>query len=216
MGFESQGESSFMGKSPGGFEFGIQGFSWGQPKPTSITFFLDNTAMVCDQYGRKICRAVIGDKEVRFADSPPDASRDGSIVPRPQFATHVQVIEALAAEKINWLAYQVQYVDRAGQSKARSNLTPEEASKMQEKLLSEGNRNVVIIREIVSAGWPQLPYDRPKEGPQFCLKDLPELPPTPIEELRKITNASLRKDALRIRREADGARDKELQAAETE
>jgi hypothetical protein len=45
------------------------------------------------------------------------------------------------------------------------------------------------------------------------LKSLKELPPTPLDELRKIANQELRKDALRIRREVDEAREKELQAS---
>lgn len=58
------------------------------------------------------------------------------------------------------------------------------------------------------AGWPQIPYDK--------LKELDELPPTPIEELRKIVDTDLRKDALRIRREVDAAREKEMSAIEEE
>lgn len=54
------------------------------------------------------------------------------------------------------------------------------------------------------AGWPQLPYAQ--------LKALKDLPPTPLDELKKIQDPQLRKDALRIKREVDEARAKELQA----
>ena len=57
-------------------------------------------------------------------------------------------------------------------------------------------------RTLVCAGWPQLPYT--------VLKELSELPPTPLEELRKIRDPALRKDALRARREADEIRTKEM------
>ena len=58
------------------------------------------------------------------------------------------------------------------------------------------------------AGWPQIPYEE--------LKKLPVLPPTPIEELRKIKDSVLRKDALRIRREVDAAQMAELGMVEAE
>lgn len=213
MGFESH-ESNI---SPGGHEFGVTGWTWGAPVPKSITFYLDNTATVADQYGRKILRAISPEGvELRFADSPPDASRDRDlVVPRPQFATHQQVLAALAAERIDWLSYEVRYVERDGSRKSRAGLTMEAAAKLQAKLLAEGKTSVLMERTIACAGWPQLPYERPKEG-GACLKDLPELPPTPEAELRKIRDPELRRDALKARREADQAREKELQAAEKE
>ena len=48
------------------------------------------------------------------------------------------------------------------------------------------------------------------------LAALPELPPTPLDELRKIRDPQLRKDALRVRREVDEARAKEVVSAEAE
>ena len=45
------------------------------------------------------------------------------------------------------------------------------------------------------AGWPQLSYAE--------LKKLDRLPETPLDELAKIKNKSLRADAVRIRREVD-------------
>jgi len=98
------GTQQGAGVSPGGFEFGVQGWNWGDPRPTSITFFLDNTAMVCDQHGRPI-RGVVDtttNKDLKFAMSPPIADRGGDVAPRPQFATHEQVVKALDAERINW------------------------------------------------------------------------------------------------------------------
>ncbi len=165
--------------------------------------------MVCDQYGRQIRRAVSNSgMELRFADTPPEGNKDGRIVSRPQFATHAQVIEALAEEKIDWMAYEVRWRDKTNNNKSRSGLTLNDASKLQVKLLQEGNLPVVMDRAIVCAGWPQLPYE--------MMKTLPELPPTPIEELRKIVDPQLRKDALRIKREFDEVRTKELQAVEDE
>lgn len=209
MGFEGHGAESWYGKSPGGFEFGVQGWQWGPPVPKSITFFLDNTAVVCDQYGRQIRRAVSdAGVEVRFADAPPEANKDGEVIPRPQFATHGQVIAALAAEGIDWLAYEVRWRTRDGSNKMRGRLSMIDAGKLQLRLLGEGNAPVVMDRTIASAGWPQIPYDE--------LKKLPELPPTPLEELRKIRDSHLRKDAIRIRREVDEAREAELQVAAEE
>lgn len=52
------------------------------------------------------------------------------------------------------------------------------------------------------SGWPQLPYD--------LLKKLDKLPPTPAEELLKIRDKGMRKDALRMRKEWDDARAVEL------
>lgn len=59
------------------------------------------------------------------------------------------------------------------------------------------------------AGWPQLPYDE--------LKELPRVPETPLDELLKIKDKTLRADAVRLRRETDAAaaaeRSEELQTA---
>jgi hypothetical protein len=152
-------------ESPGGFVFGVQGWMWGQPRPTSITFFLDGTVKVSDQYGRPIRGAFIDNKEIKFAPGPPGAydppgSRsDGRGGYVSGFATHAQVLTALELERVEW-------------------------------------------QKLSYAGWPQLPYSE--------LKKLDPLPPTPIAELRKIRDSVLRKDALRIRREADEQRAEEL------
>jgi hypothetical protein len=135
-------------QSPGGFIFGVQGWTWGEQRPTAITFMLDGKVKVSDQHGRPIKGTVKDNKPIYF-----------------DRCTHAQVVEALAAERIEWTG-------------------------------------------LVCAGWPQLPYEQ--------LKGMKELPPTPVEELRKIKDPALRKDALRIRREVDAAREKEFQEVEQE
>ncbi len=91
-------------RSPGGFVFGVQGWMWGPPKPTCITFFIDNTAKVSDQYGRPIRGAVgVDNKEVYFAiTAPPDRKDNPNPKDRKHLATHAQVIEALLNEKVDW------------------------------------------------------------------------------------------------------------------
>lgn len=150
-------------QSPGGFVFGVQGWTWGEPRPKSITFFLDGSAKVCDQHGRPIKGTVVDNKEVLFAQGPP--KNDDMPNTRAHLASHAQVVAALTAERVDW-------------------------------------------RALVCAGWPQLSY--------ADLKALAELPPTPLEELRKIRDPALRKDALRARREADEIRTKELAVSEEE
>ena len=150
-------------QSPGGFVFGVQGWNWGEPRPTSITFFLDGTARVSDQHGRPIRGTTVDNKEVLFAPTSP--KNDDAPGARSRYATHVEVIDALTKELVDW-------------------------------------------QKLTCAGWPQLPYSE--------LKELPELPPTPLDELRKIRNPELRRDALRIRREANEVMTRELAAIEDE
>ena len=188
MAFE--GQSPNNGNSPGGFEFGIRGWAYGPPVAKSITFFLDNTCVVCDQYGRKITRAVLDSgEEGRFADSAPDANREGDVHPRPQFATHAQVIAALLAEKVDWLSYEVRYRDKSGGNKVRGGLVLDAATKLQAKLLHDGCNPVMVDRTIACAGWPQLPYAE--------LKKIGELPPTPEAELRTVTITEERFDRIK-------------------
>lgn len=146
--------------SPGGFIFGVQGWTWGEPRPKSITFFLDGTATVADQHGRPIKGTMVGNKEVKFATSPPKSDGSDRELRVAAFATHEQVVTALAAERIDW-------------------------------------------QTLTCAGWPQLPYEQ--------LKQVKEVPATPKEELQKIRNSTLRKDALRVRQEYDLARAKEME-----
>lgn len=92
-------------ESPGGFVFGVTGWHWGEPRPTSITFFLDNTAKVSDQHGRPIKGVEVNGKQVRFAAVGPPARYPEVSRPTEEakgLATHAQVIAALAAERIDW------------------------------------------------------------------------------------------------------------------
>lgn len=117
MAFVAQGDTGDLPVSPGGFAFGVQGWTYGEPRPTSITFFLDGSAMVCDQYGRPIKGAVTDGKQLYFALGPPEADIDtskpyqhrhreemqgGKRVKREVLATHAQVIAALEAERIDY------------------------------------------------------------------------------------------------------------------
>lgn len=62
-------------RSPGGFVFGIQGWHYGEVRPVSITFFMDNTTRVSDHHGNAI----------------------------PEFrGTHQEVIANLRASGIDW------------------------------------------------------------------------------------------------------------------
>lgn len=89
--------------SPGGFVFGVQGWDWGTPRPRTITFFLDNTAKVCDQHGRPIRGTSVDGKEVLFAMTAPLAGDPPPHDPqRKKYATHAQVIAALEQERIDW------------------------------------------------------------------------------------------------------------------
>jgi hypothetical protein len=174
MPFESQGGSGGL-VSPGGFEFGVQGWNWGEARPVSITFFLDGSAMVCDQHGRPIKGTMVDGKEVWFATTPPKAERDNSLPYEKRFidhnkrklplGTHAEVITALVDERIDWTKLSV-------------------------------------------AGTPQLPYDQ--------LKKIPNLPPISEEELRRIPDLQLRKDVIKLRRELNATRTKELAEAATE
>lgn len=159
------GQEAAVGEmqSPGGFVFGLQGWSWGEPRPKSITFFLDGTAKVSDQHGRPIKGTVVNNKEVRFAQGPP--SPDDQPDARKALATHAEVVAALTDEEINWLK-----LDRAG--------------------------------------WPQLSYE--------ALVKVPNLPPTPLEDLAKIRDPNMRKAALKFRREMADTVAKEMAAADEE
>lgn len=93
--------------SPGGFIFGLSGWVWGAQRPVSLTFFLNGTAMVSDQWGRPIKGANIDGKDVWFAPRPPqqDDPIAGHIVhngKKAPLASHLDVIEALAHERIDW------------------------------------------------------------------------------------------------------------------
>lgn len=86
--------------SPSGHIFGVQGFTYGVAVPKCITFFLDNTAKVCDQHGRPMRGTMVDNKKVEFAQGPPQA--DDKPGARSHLATHKQVIAALLYEKVDW------------------------------------------------------------------------------------------------------------------
>jgi hypothetical protein len=73
---------------------------WGEARPVTITFFLDNTAMVADQYGRPIRGTIVNNKEVFFAMEAPQS--DDTPTTRAKLATHAQTIAALTAERVDW------------------------------------------------------------------------------------------------------------------
>lgn len=162
MTLRRQANDSMNGISPGGFEFGIQGWSPGEPRPTTITFFLDGSAMVCDQHGYPIKGAVNNGVEVYFAVNPPAINRDAPIPYEPRYitvdkkrvklGTHLQVIKALEEERIDWT-------------------------------------------KLTYAGTPQLPYEE--------LKKVPNLRMAEEDELRRIPDVALRKDALRLMNERE-------------
>jgi hypothetical protein len=151
-------------RSPSGtFIFGVQGWTWGEQRPSAITFFLNGTVRVSDQHGRPVKGAVVDGAGVYF-----------------DRCTHRQVIEALTRERIDWTM-------------------------------------------LTCAGWPQLTYDElSKLSPEAVARVLPPPGSTPqereeyVRQLRQIKDTGLRRDALRMRREMDGERAKELEAADEE
>lgn len=151
-------DNDFSGefKSPGGFVFGVQGWTWGEQRPSSITFFVNGTCRVSDQHGRPI-KGTVRDNKPLYFDK----------------CNHAQVVAALAEERVDW-------------------------------------------RNLVCAGWPQLPYAQ--------LKAMGTLPPWPFAEQHVgdgkctcvrccIPNDSLRKDSIKAWREATEAQAKEMAAA---
>ena len=210
MPFESADEQNRLERSPAGF--GIQGWSWGNPIPKGITFFLDGSAMVTDQYGRPIRGVLMNEGgAVLFAMTPPEAVRDGPVTSRPQYATQVMVIKAMHNEGVNWLAYEVRWASKTGGVKTQGNMTLEAAVKRQAVLAKDaGVASCVVGRQIVCAGWPQLPYEELKKLP------VEALPLSPMDDLRCIPDVQLRKDAMRMRREMEAIRLKEVQMATEE
>ncbi len=90
--------------SPQGFMFGVEGFDWGKPKITSITFFLDNTVGVFDQHGRPIKGITVDGKEILFAPTPPInvVGKTNTYIPRPHLGSHQEVVDALQGEGVDW------------------------------------------------------------------------------------------------------------------
>lgn len=221
MPFESESNEGGMVVSPGGHVFGVQGWTYGQPVPKSLTFFLDGTCLVADQYGRPIRGAQANDgRQYLFAMTPPEANREGFVITRPQYATHAQTLESLRAEGINWLAYEVRYVNKQGGGmQSRSNLSKPDATKMQERLIREGHGAVMIVSAIACAGWPQLPYDELKKLPPEVLPPIPPLREAHqayLGELRKIPDPVLRRDAIKYRKEMYEAFEAQTRMEDTE
>jgi hypothetical protein len=90
--------------SPGGFCFGLENFTWPEPVPCAITWYLDGTASVFDQFGRPIKGFVTSDgREVLLADRPPEHQQATLKIRRTEkFCTHLQAVQALEAEEVDW------------------------------------------------------------------------------------------------------------------
>jgi len=207
--FQSWSSEPGNGLSPGGFEFGVTGWVWPAPVPSSVTFYLDNTASVFDQHGRPIRGAILQNgKEVRFATAPPRAD-DSDLVLRGTYGTHAEVVEALLEEKIDL----IQEMNNVGSPCPQCKGTGRAGDKQCAKCRGSGKKQVIAC-----AGWPQLTYDQ--------LKRLNRIN-WPFDNTHNarigqrcgcvncsIKDPALRKDALRARREADEIREKEMAVAE--
>lgn len=155
--------------SPSGFVFGVQGWSWGEQRPKGITFNLDGTCKVSDQWGRPIKGALIEE----YKDNKPTGNRIEVLFAK---VSHAKVIEALSHERIS-------------------------------------------IEAMDCAGWPQLSYDELKKLPEKCIPPVPNEETAQIEylnQLRKIKDGPLRKDALKFRREQYETLAKEMQLSQDE
>lgn len=84
-------------RSPADIPFGIQGWSYGDIKPTSITFFIDGTAIVADHRGNPIEK--LG--ALRMPLQPPTNEED-SYQKRASFPRHAEVIAELRQMGIDW------------------------------------------------------------------------------------------------------------------
>ncbi len=101
-----KGDSDWTGevRSPGGHVFGLQGFQFADPIVCALTFYLDNTCEVHDQYGRPVRGVITKDnKTVLFAPDPPNADRGNDAYRGPhKYATHMETVIALEGENIDW------------------------------------------------------------------------------------------------------------------
>jgi hypothetical protein len=151
----------------------------------AVTFFLNGSAKVSDQHGRPIKGFV---------------SKEGNPIYFDR-CTHQQVVEGLAGEGIDVIAEMNKTGTPCKVCKGNRTANNKWCQACYHK---DSGESTGLSSTLKCAGWPQLRYD--------MLKKIKELPPTPIEELRKIKDPDLRKDALKIRRELDESRDKELQS----
>lgn len=105
-------EFASIRKTEGGTPFGVEGWVPPEQRVRSITFFLDGTAMVCDQRGQPVRGVDVNGKATYFALTPPvhhnpkPGYRAGQVVGgRQQYlklATHAEVVAALAEERVDW------------------------------------------------------------------------------------------------------------------
>lgn len=200
-------------QSPGGFEFGVTGWIWPNPVPSSVTFYLDNTAGVFDQWGRPIKGVVLpSGREVRFANAPPRAD-DSDAVLRKQFATHAEVVEVLLAEGVDLIAE----MNSVGSPCPRCQGTGRSGERQCRTCRGSGRKAVVSC-----AGWPQLTYEQLKklsavEWPfdRTCRKNSSGGTGQRCGCVNcSIRDPALRRDAMRVRAEAAAAATAEQEAAE--
>jgi hypothetical protein len=205
--FQPWSDGAGNGLSPGGFEFGVTGWRWAAPIPSSVTFYLDGTASVFDQYGRPIKGVVLPNgKECKFATTPPKAD-DSDVVLRKQFATHAEVVEIMLSEKVDL----IQEMNSVGTPCPRCKGTGKTGERHCAACQGTGKRQTIVC-----SGWPQLPYEQLKRIHNIMW------PFDRVHDSRSgqrcgcincsIPDAALRKDALRIRSEMVAVQDK-LQAA---
>jgi hypothetical protein len=208
--FQSWGDAGGNGLSPGGFEFGVTGWRWPYPVPSSVTFYLDNTASVFDQFGRPIKGVVLPDgKAIRFATTPPKADGCDSNL-RKIFASHKDVVSVLMGEHIDL----IQEMNEVGSPCPSCKGTGNHSNVHCQQCHGTGRRTTVVC-----SGWPQLPYDQ--------LKQLNKME-WPFDKEHKVGNQrcgcvscniqdpALRKDALKMRREIEEKYAKEMAAASEE
>lgn len=182
-----------MTVSPGGFEFGIQGWNWGTPRIKSVTFFIDNTAMVSDQHGRPV-RGIYDEKtneNYLFAMTPPHGDAQRANEPRAKYATHQQVVDILLSDLNIDL---IKEINDAGEMCVACKGEGKRGDSQWCQMCNRTGKKQVIA----CAGWPQLPYEQ--------LKKIKKLPPTPEDELERILDSKLREDALKMRAEKNGVK----------
>lgn len=83
--------------SPRDIPFGIEGWSYGEIKPTTITFFTDGSAIVADHRGNPIEK--LG--TLSLPTLPPSSDED-SPSKRAKYPRHSEIIAELTTMGINW------------------------------------------------------------------------------------------------------------------
>ena len=176
--------------------------------PSSVTFYLDNTASVFDQYGRPIKGVVLPDgKAIKFATTPPKAD-DCDINLRKSFASHKEVVDIMLTERIDL----IQEMNETGAPCPSCKGAGHHNNVKCQRCRGNGRRNTIVC-----SGWPQLPYEQLKkikrmqwpfdaahtQGNQRCGC-----------VACNIHDPALRKDALRMKREMDEVCEKEMVGTE--